>query len=196
MTGGGARRSSIRSHPRGWTPETTRRPVIETQLSAESNDRNKLLVRRYFEAIRSGDLTLLEQLLAPELRVRCAGGTGAVGTVEFNSFAALADDLRHNLGELYDAGVGIQPEILNLTAESDRVAAEVRIRGRSARTGDPYDNLYAFFFWIRGGVILEIHEHLDTAYVGAVLLQPAGIASGAAMPWLAGDPRKGSGMAG
>lgn len=156
---------------------------------------NKALVGRYFEAIGAGDLTALETLLAPDLRVRCAGGSGSIGTVEFHSFAALADDIRHNLGELYDAAVGIQPEILNLTAEADRIAAEVRIRGRSARTGETYDNLYAFFFWLRSGVIVEIHEHLDTAYVGNVLLQPAGIASGAAMPWLAKDPPKGSGPA-
>lgn len=149
---------------------------------------SKQLVRRYFEAIGACDLAALERLLAPDVRVRCAGGTGATGTVEFASFAALADDIRHNLGELYDADVGIRPEILNLTAEHDRVAAEVRIRGRSAHTGAPYDNLYAFFFWLRDDRIVEIHEHLDTAYVGAVLLQPAGIGSGAAMPWLARDP--------
>ncbi len=147
-------------------------------------DSHKQLVRRYFDAIGAADLDALAKLLAPDLRVRCAGGTGTIGTVEFESFEALADDIRHNLGELYDASVGIQPEILNLTAESDRVTAEVRIRGRSARTGAAYDNLYAFFFWIRAGTIVEIHEHLDTTYVGTVLLQPAGIASGAEMPWL------------
>lgn len=146
--------------------------------------RNKELVRRYFVAIGASDLTSLARLLAPEVRVRCAGGGGSNGQVAFDSFAALENDIRHNLGELYDPAVGIQPEILNLTAEADRVVAEVRIRGRSARTGEAYDNLYAFFFWIRDSVIVEIHEHLDTAYVGTRLLQPAGIASGTAMPWL------------
>ena len=158
-------------------------------------DVHKQLVQRYFEAIGAGDLAALAKVLAPDLRVRCAGGTGSIGTVEFESFEALQEDIRHNLGELYDASVGIQPEILNLTAESDRVAAEVRIRGRSARTGESYDNLYAFFFWIRGGTIVEIHEHLDTAYVGTVLLQPAGIASGAEMPWLDKHARKRPGTA-
>ena len=69
----------------------------------------------------------------------------------------------------------------------DRVAAEVRIRGRSIQTGELYDNLYAFFFWIRDGRFVRIHEHLDTAYVGRVLLQPAGIESGSEMPWLADE---------
>jgi ketosteroid isomerase-like protein len=153
-------------------------------LSDESIARNKQLVELYFVAIGASDLVALEALLAPDVRVRCAGGGGSEGLVRFDSFTALADDIRHNLGELYDPAVGIQPEVLNLTAEGDRVVSEVRIRGCSARTGEAYDNLYAFFFWIREGVIVEIHEHLDTAYVGTRLLQPAGIASGTAMPWL------------
>lgn len=148
--------------------------------------RNRDLVRHYFAAIATSDLEALESLLAPDLRMRCAGGKGTAGVVEFDSFTALADDLRHNEGQLYDPAVGIQPEILNLTAEAERVAAEVRIRGLSAHTGAAYDNLYAFFFWIRDGVIVEIHEHLDTAYVGATLLAPAGIAAGVDMPWLRG----------
>jgi len=145
---------------------------------------NHTLVRRYFDAIATDDLEALATLVAPDLQVRCAGGHGTAGVVVFESFDALAKDLRHNVGELYDPAIGIQPEILNLTAEGDRVAAEVRIRGLSARTGRSYDNLYAFFFWIRDGLIARIHEHLDTAYVGEVLLAPAGIASGSEMPWL------------
>lgn len=148
--------------------------------------RNRDLVRHYFAAIATSDLEALESLLAPDLRMRCAGGRGTAGVVEFASFAALADDLRHNEGQLYDPTVGIQPEILNLMAEADRVAAEVRIRGLSVHTGAAYDNLYAFFFWIRDDVIVEIHEHLDTAYVATTLLEPAGIAAGVDMPWLRG----------
>ncbi len=151
--------------------------------------RNRDLVRHYFAAIATSDLEALESLLAPDLRMRCEGGKGTAGVVVFDSFAALADDLRHNEGQLYDPAVGIQPEILNLTAEGDRVAAEVRIRGLSAHTGAAYDNLYAFFFWVRDGVIVEIHEHLDTAYVAATLLAPAGIAAGVDMPWLR-EPRR------
>jgi len=145
---------------------------------------HKRLVERYFEAIGASDLEGVASLLAPDVRIRCAGGTGARDSVVFDSPEALLVDLRHNLGRLYDPAVGIRPEILSLTAEADRVVAEVRIRGRSAHTGEDYDNLYAFFFWIRAGRIAEVHEHLDTLYVTETLLEPAGIASGAQMPWL------------
>ena len=150
--------------------------------------RNKRLVASYFEAIGAADLDRVASMMAPDLHFRCAGGTGAQDSVVFDSPDELLVDLRHNLGQLYDPEVGIDPEILNLTAEEDRVAAEVRIRGRSAHSGEPYDNLYAFLFWIRDGKFREIHEHLDTAYAVKQLFEPAGIASGAEMPWI--EPAK------
>ena len=142
------------------------------------------LVHDYFAALGASDLERLEALLAPDLRFRCAAGTGAEDSLVFRGAAALLSDLRHNLGKLYDPAYGIQPEIRCLVAQGDRVAAEVRIRGRTAGSGADYDNLYAFFFWIRDGRIAEVHEHLDTAYVKERLLAPAGIASATAMPWL------------
>ena len=122
-------------------------------------DANKDLVRRYFDAIGAWDLERLASLLAPDLHFRCAGGTGAEDSVVFASPAQLRTDLDHSMGGLFDAEAGVAPEIRSLTAEQDRVVAEVRIRGRSARTGEAYDNLYAFFFWIRDGRIREVHEH-------------------------------------
>ena len=156
-----------------------------------SPEANKAQVRRYFDAIGRGDFDAVEAMMAPELRFWCAGGTGAAESVVFRSPSQLRTDLDHSLGDLYDREVGIQPDVLSMTAEADRVVAEVRIRGRSARTGEDYDNLYAFFFWLDGELFREIHEHLDTAYVSRVLLEPAGIGSGAEMPWLADDAAEG-----
>ena len=147
-------------------------------------DSNKALVRDYFDALAASDFDRLTALLAPDLVFRCAGGTGAQDSVVFLSPEALLVDLRHSMRDLYDPEFGLRPEIRSLTAEAARVVAEVRIQGRSIQTGEPYDNLYAFFFWIAEGRIARVHEHLDTAYVSRTLLQPAGIESGAHMPWL------------
>ncbi|MFT5039176.1 MAG: ketosteroid isomerase-like protein [Hyphomicrobiaceae bacterium] len=145
---------------------------------------NKTLVRRYFEVIGAADLDGIGALMDPKLRFRCAGGTGFEDSVVFNSPETLLTDIRHNLGKLYDPDVGLNPEILNMTAEENRVVTEVRIKGKSAVSGEIYDNLYVFLFWIRDGKFVEIHEHLDTAYAGAKLLGPAGFATGADLPWL------------
>ncbi len=152
---------------------------------------NKTLVRAYFAALDRFDLEALAAMMDPGLRFRCAGGTGAEDSVVFHSPGELIADLRENVRVLYAEDPGLDPEILSLTAEADRVAAEVRIRGRSIQTGEVYDNLYAFFFWIRDGRFVEIHEHLDTQYVSQKLLAPAGIASGADMPWLAKERSRG-----
>lgn len=149
-----------------------------------SLEANKRLVRDYFDAIAASDLDRIAALMSPELVFRCAGGTGSADSVVFHSPDELLVDLRNSMRDLYDPAFGLRPEIRSLTAEANRVVAEVRILGRSIQTGDLYDNLYAFFFWIEGGRFLRIHEHLDTAYVSAKLLNPAGIASGADMPWL------------
>ena len=145
---------------------------------------NKALVARYFDAICTSDFEGVVRMMASDLKFWCAGGTGAAESVVFVSPDQLLTDLRHSLGDLYDASVGINPEIRSLTAEGDRVVAEVCIRGRSAHTKEIYENLYVFLFWIRDGHFREIHEHLDTSYANRVLLNPAGIASGAEMPWL------------
>lgn len=147
-------------------------------------DSNKALVTRYFAAIAAHDLDALGALMDPQLHFRCAGGTGFEDSVVFDSPGALIDDIRVNVGRLYDPSVGIQPEVLELTAEADRVVAEVRIRGKSAVTGLPYDNLYVFLFWIRGGRFVKIHENLDTAYAMKTLLGPAGVETGEYMDWL------------
>lgn len=145
---------------------------------------NKALVGRYFEAIAAHDLEGLAALMDPDLHFRCAGGTGFEDSVVFRSPKALIDDIRINVGRLYDPTVGIQPHVLEMTAEDNRVVAEVRIRGRSIVTGLDYDNLYVFLFWIRDGRFVKIHENLDTAYAMKTLLGPAGVEAGQYMDWL------------
>src|SRR5579862_9385455 len=147
--------------------------------SAADNER---LVRDYFQALGASDLDRLADMISRDAKFRFAGGTGGEQPLVFD-FEGLMSDLRNNLGKLYDADYGIQPEIQNLLAQEDRVAVEVRIRGRTAKGGAPYDNLYAFFFWIRDGKIVESHEHLDTVYARERLLAPNGIKTATDMPW-------------
>lgn len=53
--------------------------------------------------------------------------------------------------------------IRHVTAEEDRVAIECDGRGRQ-HDGRPYDNTYHFLFFVRDGLVAEVHEHFDTAY--------------------------------
>ncbi len=38
-------------------------------------------------------------------------------------------------------------------------------------TVEPYENTYHFLFFVRGGLVTEVHEHFDTAYARDALGQ-------------------------
>src|SRR5207247_2261398 len=63
-------------------------------------------------------------------------------------------------------------EVLSLTAEDDRVVAQ--LQGRSKlRAGVPYDNTYCFVFRFAGTHVVEVTEYLDTALVARAFTVPA-----------------------
>jgi ketosteroid isomerase-like protein len=73
------------------------------------------------------------------------------------------------LGTLFGAFVeGPEVQILQLTAEDDRVAVEVAAQGIT-RAG-VYDNRYHFLFEFTGGRISAIREYTDTDHVRRVVL--------------------------
>jgi ketosteroid isomerase-like protein len=55
-----------------------------------------------------------------------------------------------------------------LVADEDLGAAQVQLSTRLASSGEPYENLYVYFFRFQEGKIAEIWEHLDTAYAFAL----------------------------
>jgi ketosteroid isomerase-like protein len=55
-----------------------------------------------------------------------------------------------------------------LVADENVGAAQVQLSTRLATSGEPYDNVYVYFFRFQDGKIAEIWEHLDTAYAFAL----------------------------
>jgi ketosteroid isomerase-like protein len=143
---------------------------------------NERLVRDYFRALSASDFDHLGEIISRDAKFSFTGGTGGEKVLVF-TYDGLMRDLRNILGTIYDADYGIQTEVLNLLVQDDRVAVEARFRGRTAKGGAPYNNLYAFFFWIRDGKIVEAHEHTDTIYARERLMAPAGFDSASDMPW-------------
>ena len=135
---------------------------------------NKKLVEQYFEAVGAADLDAAISMMAPNLRWWCSAGTGCESETVFESPQELHAVISQAQGEIYDMTKGVCPEILRLTAEGDRVVAEVRIRGLSKLSGQEYHNNYVFIFSICDGKFCEVQEHLDTAYANRVLLNISG----------------------
>ena len=57
---------------------------------------------------------------------------------------------------------GFEQTFGNLTAEDDRVAVEVQVRGVTA-DNRVYENTYHYLFLFEGGLIRQIKEYVDTA---------------------------------
>ena len=150
-----------------------------------SIEANKTVVRRYFKAIEEADYAAIESLLANEVRFWLP--PSVPDGVEFAGRHEVMRNIVESIAGLYDVRVGLHPEILHLTAEDDRVAAELVIRGRSKANGKDYENHYHFLFVIRDGKIAEFHEHLDTLYAFRALFEPAGITLREQVTWLPED---------
>ena len=55
-----------------------------------------------------------------------------------------------------------------LVADEHLGAAQVQLSTRLAASGEPYENVYVYFFRFEQGKIAELWEHLDTAYAFAL----------------------------
>ncbi|MGI0149972.1 MAG: nuclear transport factor 2 family protein, partial [Thermoplasmata archaeon] len=71
---------------------------------------------------------------------------------------------------LYAPGVPMTATVDRLVAEGNFVAAEVKIKGKSAK-GRDYDNHYHFLFEIKNGKVKGVKEYVDTLYAQRVLFE-------------------------
>jgi ketosteroid isomerase-like protein len=120
---------------------------------------SKALVRRYFEALSSGD-PALGDLLAEDVRWWVPEGSDMAG--EKVGRAAVLVFLGSGV-DYYDGSAPMQVSIRSMIAEPDRVACEFTIEATTAR-GRPYRNHYHFVFEIEEDRIREVREYLDTHY--------------------------------
>jgi len=58
--------------------------------------------------------------------------------------------------------------IEHVVADEHMGAVQVRLSARLATSGEPYENVYVYFFRFQDGRIAEIWEHVDTAYAFAL----------------------------
>jgi len=142
---------------------------------------NKDVVRRYFDAVNRGDMETITALLDDSASFWVP--PSLPDGVEFRGKQMVLKLFTESVG-LYDSDAGLSVEIHSLTAEEERVAAELVIRGKSAADGSDYENWYHFLFRIEDGRIVSIREHLDSLYAFRKLFVPAGITERHHCKWL------------
>jgi len=114
---------------------------------------NKSVVRDLFARLGSGDVENALRLLADDVRWSVQG----LGTFDKNG-------MRGNWGGLFAGASGDgAARMKEMTAEADRVAAEVEISVKLP-DGRHYQTTSQVLLIVRDGKIAEAREYLDTAY--------------------------------
>ena len=109
---------------------------------------NHQLVHDFFTALSSGNLP--DELLTPDMTAWTAT-SGSTDKVKFQGGVKM-------LGLIF--GGSLHYSIDALTAEDDRVAAEVQSRG-TLINGEDFHNVHVFMFRIRDHRIASVAEHMN-----------------------------------
>lgn len=120
-------------------------------------ENNKKIVREFFEVLPSGNVPT--SLFTEDMRFWSISG-GTADMARFLGGAKL-------LAAIFDGGLNYQ--ITSLTAEEDRVVAEIKSSG-TLITGEAFNNSHVFSFRIKDGRIAAASEFMDMVAVREKLL--------------------------
>jgi len=119
--------------------------------------KNHQLARDFFSSIPGGKLP--DSLLTPDM----TGWTTLQGHLDKQEYLVCINALK----SLFSSPVVFT--INSLTAEEDRVVAEVQSLG-TLINGEEYRNIYVFVFLIRDGRIASVAEHFNAVIVREKLI--------------------------
>ena len=130
-------------------------------------EENKRVVSEWFARLDAGDLDGALGMLGEGATWWIAGGiekTPGCGEHTKKQVRRLLANMGRQLKD------GLRMKVHGLTAEADRVAAEVTSRG-GLRNGKVYANEYHFALTLRDGGIARVREYMDTKHVEATWSQ-------------------------
>jgi uncharacterized protein len=129
---------------------------------------NQQLIRDHFAAKEKLDRSALEATFSADARywAPLSGAQRGLATRPIVGGAKLGEVLTALSLKLYARERSWTIEFL--VADEDIGAAQVQLSTRLASSGEPYENVYVYFFRFRDGKIAEMWEHLDTAYAFAL----------------------------
>jgi ketosteroid isomerase-like protein len=124
---------------------------------------NKQIVLSFLDALSRGDRDAAREAFHEDARWKYPPSLGGPGVHEgrdaiFDVYFAVDERLYETGTREYDI------EVLSAVAEGNKVAVEMRHRGRTLR-GEPYESDYHVLYALRDGRIAEVHEYFDSLYV-------------------------------
>jgi ketosteroid isomerase-like protein len=132
----------------------------------DTAERNKEVVRLFFETLSAGDLERLRDLFH-EHATWTVVAHEIPGAGDHHGRDAIVDGFLAPIRGRFAPG-DPKVDINNLVAEGPWVAVEARGRGHVA-DGTVYDNNYVFFLELDKGKVRTLREYMDTQYVTAVV---------------------------
>ena len=124
-------------------------------------EENKALVLELYRTMNERDYTGMWELFSPD----ALWGGGRFSTAESGSIERMKPLMVDPMPAFADGGIDFT--VHALTAEGDRVAAEVESYAPTA-DGKVYNNHYHMLFEIRDGKITVVKEYADTAHAREV----------------------------
>ena len=139
------------------------------------------LVARFLHAMASRDASILTEILDAAVAWHVPPSTMSEFLGPHLGIAKVLALVTGAGGSLFVEG-SQKIEILSLVPEGDQAAARFRMTARTM-SGLDYDNLYAFFFRLNAGRIVEVLENVDTGYVYGIFgIDPVWVKAGMAPP--------------
>ncbi|MAT91613.1 MAG: hypothetical protein CME59_03345 [Halioglobus sp.] len=131
-------------------------------MSDDQAEANKALVRKFFQAMNSGDVDRIVAAYTADGCLQTMGNTLISGTFG-------RDEIQASAGRIFEVFPdGLRFDILAMTAEGERVAVEASSEGEHV-SGQTYSNEYHFLFEFSGGKLRRLKEYMDTERVTDVL---------------------------
>jgi uncharacterized protein len=135
-------------------------------MEQPATETTREVVTAYVHALQRGDLNALRRSFAPNATWSLRGGLPVSGT--WTGADGILDGFLARVVARLDPSAPVSQDLHRIIADGEYAVAEWTSHAR-ARDGRAYDNDYAVVFHVVDGLIAEVTEYFDTAYMKEVL---------------------------
>ena len=124
---------------------------------------NKQVALKFLHSLCASDVEALKTVVTDDIVAIMPGTAQIAGTRGYAEIMAVCASFP------LISKSGLNPKVLNVTAEDDRVALEWE-GTCTLINGTPYNNVYHFLLFLRDGKVCRMKEYLDAKLADEVLI--------------------------
>lgn len=119
---------------------------------------NKRIISDFFAELSKGNAAGAMSVVVDDVKWWVPGTLPFSGTKNKAEYTVVVNRIQAGFP------TGLAFDVRGLTAEGDRVAAEVESMGKHVN-GKTYNNRYHFLFVLKDGKVVEVKEYMDTLHL-------------------------------